>query len=140
MNENRRQILEMLAEGKISAQEAERLMGALGDESGAAQQEGAIKRQAKYIRVMVDTDMHAGKNPTKVNIRVPMQLLRSGVRLVSLIPAQARVHVEDAMHRNGIDLDLSQIRPENLEEIVDHLQDVTIDVDDDKTKVRVFAE
>ena len=35
MNENRRQILEMLAAGKITADEAERLLAALEPDTGA---------------------------------------------------------------------------------------------------------
>ncbi len=140
MNENRRQILEMLAAGKINAEEAERLMAALENEAPAASPRTAAQAKAKYIRVTVDAANHSGKTPTKVNIRVPVQLLRSGVQLASLIPAQARAHVENAMHKEGFAFDLSQIRPENLEEIVDQLQDLTIDVDDDNTKVRIFTE
>lgn len=140
MNEDRRQILEMLAAGKINADEAERLIAALEKEPAATagNADGAAKAKAKYIRVMVDAD-HEGKT-SKVNIRVPMQLLRSGVRLAGLIPVQAREHVEDAMRKNGIAMDLSSIRPENLEEIVDQLQDLTVDVDDDSAKVRIYAE
>jgi hypothetical protein len=48
--------------------------------------------------------------------------------------------MEDAMRKNGVAMDLSAIRPENLEEIVEQLQDLTIDVDDDKAKVRIYAE
>jgi hypothetical protein len=38
---------------------------------------------------------------------------------------------------------LSQIKPENLEEIIDQLEDVTVDVDGrdgNMTKVKVFCE
>jgi len=49
-----------------------------------------------------------------VNIRVPMQLLRAGVRLASLIPAQAHRHLDEALSRHGVPLTLSQIKPENL--------------------------
>ena len=52
---------------------------------------------------------------TKVNIRVPMQLLRSGVKLAALIPVQARDHVNSALHEHGVAFDLSQIKPENFE-------------------------
>jgi Na+-transporting NADH:ubiquinone oxidoreductase subunit NqrF len=140
MNEDRRRILEMIANGKISADEGERLIAALGNETAAPSPAAGVKAKAKYLRVTVDADSGSGKTPTKVNIRVPVQLLRSGVRLASLIPAQARVHVENAMNKEGFAFDLSQIRPENLEEIVDQLHDLTIDVDDDNTKVRIFAE
>jgi len=141
MNEDRRQILQMLAEGKINADEAERLIAAL-ERSSAAQppaplgSNGAPK--AKYLRVMVDTT--EGNGPTKVNIRVPMSLLRAGVRLSSLIPADAREEVNAAMKSYGVPIDIAQLRPENLEDLIDQLNDLTVDVDDDKSKVRVFAE
>src|SRR5271165_5755317 len=128
MNENRRQILEMLASGKISADEAERLISAIEQQPDAANgAEPGKKPKPKYIRVVVD-DNGRGTG-TKANIRVPMQLLRSGVKLAALIPVQARDHVNSALHEHGVAFDLSQIKPENLEELVD--QDV---------KVRVFCE
>ena len=83
------------------------------------------------------------KGPTTVNVRVPMQLLRAGVRLASLIPAQAHEQLDEALSRHGVPLTLSQIKPENLEELIDHLEDLTVDVDGkdgNTTKVRVFCE
>ena len=160
MNENRRQILEMLAAGKITADEAERLLAALdtntatnmgdflgsvaGGKSGAGG--GAtVKTRAKYLRVLVEADESATgqKGLTTVNVRVPMQLLRAGVRLASLIPQQAHDQLDQALNRHGVPLTLSQIKPENLEELVDHLEDLTVDVDGkdgNTTKVRVFCE
>jgi len=142
MNENRRKVLEMLAAGKVTADEAERLLAALENEPISTPAEGrAPKPNPKYVRVTVDQETAAGKTPTKVNIRVPIQLLRSGVRLAGLIPVQARQHVEDAIRAHGMAYDLSQIKPENLEEILNELQDLTIDVgDDEHSKVRIFVE
>ncbi len=157
MNENRKQILEMLAAGKITADEAERLIAALEPDSSTGAGEfagsatgssgakaGTAKTRAKYLRVLVEADesMTGMKGPTKVNVRVPMQLLRAGVRLASLIPAQAHDQFDKAMNRHGVPLTLSQIKPENLEELIDHLEDLTVDVDGEEgsTKVRVFCE
>lgn len=149
MNENRRQILEMLAAGKINADEAERLMAALEDApsagSGSVGETVQPKRKSKYLRVLVEADeeMTGLKGATTVNVRVPLQLLRAGVRLASLIPAQAHDHLDQALSRHGVPLTLSQIKPENLEELVDHLEDLTVDVDGkdgNTTKVRVFCE
>ncbi len=155
MNENRRQVLEMLAAGKISADEAERLLSALETDSPRAAAEFAgktagangatVKTRARYLRVLVEADqeMTGMKGPTTVNVRVPMQLLRAGVRLASLIPAQAHEQLDEALNRHGIPLTLSQIKPENLEELIDHLEDLTVDVDGKEgntTKVRVFCE
>ncbi|HET6971275.1 MAG TPA: hypothetical protein VFH92_09120 [Phenylobacterium sp.] len=145
MNEDRRSILDMLAAGKINADEAERLLGALDRTSppaGAPGPDGsypANRAKPKYLRVLVDTD-EDDDGPTKVNIRVPMQLLRAGVRLSSVIPPKARDEVNAAMARQGIPFDVNQIRPENLEELVEQLGELTVDVDQDKTKVRIFCE
>jgi hypothetical protein len=88
MNEHRRQILEMLAAGKINADEAERLLAAIENDSavpageysgnvgGANGAKGAVvKTRAKYLRVLVEADesMTGMKGSTTVNIRVPMQ-------------------------------------------------------------------
>lgn len=151
MNENRRQILEMLAAGKITTAEADRLLAALepsvaeihGQTRGDASAQ--VKTRAKYLRVLVEADeeMTGMKGPTTVNVRVPMQLLRAGVRLASLIPPQAQQQVDLALGKHGVPLTISQIKPENLEELIDHLEDLTVDVDGadgNKTKVRVYCE
>ena len=153
MNENRRQILEMLAAGKVTADEAERLIAALEPNSAAPAGEFAgriagsngwphtpVKTRAKYLRVLVESTEKNG--PTTVNVRVPMQLLRAGVRLASLIPQQAHEQFDATMSKHGVPLTLSQIKPENLEELIDHLEDLSVDVDakEEKAKVRVFCE
>jgi hypothetical protein len=141
MSEDRRQILGMLAEGKITADEAERLIAALGEPTSPYADPRPEPRpsRAKYLRVVVDST-EPGEAPTKVNVRVPMQLLRAGVRLSALIPPQAREQINAAMARQGVPFDLSQLRPENLEDLVDQLSDLTVDVDDSHAKVRVFCE
>jgi len=143
MSENRRQILDMLASGKITADEAERLLAAVErtPETLIAGPAGAARRNdpIKYLRVVVDAvDAHDG--PTKVNVKVPIQLLRAGVKLTSIIPPRARTEVNAALAKEGIDVDIGKLTPESLEEIVEQLRDLTVDVDNEKAKVRVFCE
>jgi hypothetical protein len=158
MNENRRQILEMLASGKITADEADRLLSALEPDTttatrrpadsspnGAGSPSGETRSRAKYLRVQVEADesMTGMKGPTTVNVRVPMQLLRAGVRLAGLIPKQAHDQLDEAFIKHGVPITLSQIKPENLEELIDHLEDLTVDVDGkdgNSTRVKVFCE
>lgn len=149
MNEHRRQILQMLSEGKINADEAERLIAAVEQPTSSFSADSGSsvtsKPRPKYLRVVVDSEDDGGhEGPTKVNVRVPMQLLRAGVRLAGLIPAQALYRANDAMHAKGVPIDLTQIKPENLEELVETLNDLTVDVDQKdanaKVKVRVFCE
>lgn len=143
MNENRRKILEMLAAGKITAEEADRLLSALEKEpadTGAAAGGPASgpKPKPQFLRVQVEDEGHKG--PVKVNVRVPMQLLRAGVKLASVIPPEARDRVNWHLRREGVPFDLSQVTADNLEELVEHLDSFTFDIDESNTKVRVFCE
>jgi hypothetical protein len=142
MTEHRRRILQMLSECKINADEAERLIAALEREpAGAAGAVAPAPRAARYLRVMVDTnEPEEVDGPTKVNIRVPMQLLRAGVRLSALIPPHARDEVNARLREQGVPFDISQLKPENLESLIEQLTDLAIDVDQERTKVRVFCE
>ena len=141
MSNDRRAVLQMLADGKISADEAERLLSAL-DRNGAPAPATAVSTGSnappKYLRVTVDAMEH-GK-PAKVNVRVPMALLRAGVRLTSLIPPAARDEVNRELAKNGVPFDIGQLKPENLDELVSHLNDLTVDVDPADAKVRVYCE
>ncbi|HUB77139.1 MAG TPA: hypothetical protein VMB03_00015 [Bryobacteraceae bacterium] len=142
MNENRRKILEMLATGKITAEEAERLLAAVEkapeSSAGGGGTGSGPARKPQFLRVLVEDE--GRKGPTKVNVRVPMQLLRAGVRLASLIPPEARDRVNAQLHREGVPFDLNQITPDNLEELVEHLDAFTLDIDEHNTKVRLFCE
>jgi hypothetical protein len=146
MNERRREVLQMLAAGKITADEAEGLLVALEKEpsvaAGNSSPETPAKPKPKYLRVVVDAASGPEDGPgAKVNVRVPMQLLRAGVKLASLIPPQAQVHVNDALREQGImQIDLSQLKPENLEELIDSLGEMTVDVQDKDARVAVFCE
>lgn len=154
MSDNRKQILSMLAEGRIDADQAERLIAALegGGGSGGANAAGAApppssgvaKLPPKYLRVLIERDDERdGETRTKVNIRVPLQLLRAGVKLQSLLPPDARAQMNKALADNGIALDLDKIKPENIEELIASLQDIAIDISDRKRRqvtIKVFCE
>jgi hypothetical protein len=143
MTEERRQILEMLASGKITADEADRLLGAV---QGAPALATAIATQTKpgpkFIRVMVDAKEGKDRKPVHINVRVPIALLRAGVRFASLIPTSAQERVNEELRKQGMTFDVSQIKPENLNELIDHLQDVSVDItdEDDDVKIKIFAE
>ena len=145
MNDDRRSVLQMLADGKINADEAERLLGAMERNGAPPRAIGSAttggNNPPKFLRVCVDTDEPGDDGgPTKVNIRVPMALLRAGVRLTSLIPPAARDQVNAELAKNGVPFDIAQLKPENLEALVDQLNDLTVDVDQERTKVRIFCE
>ena len=75
--EERMQILKMIEEGKISAEEGAKLLAALA----ASTKPGAPKREGggpKQFRVRV-TDLNSGRN--KVNINIPMSLVNVGLKM-----------------------------------------------------------
>jgi Asp-tRNA(Asn)/Glu-tRNA(Gln) amidotransferase B subunit len=139
MNEERRRILTMLSEGKISAAEADALLEALASPAAEPGTPVALATKApKYLCVRVN-GQHGDKQ-NKVNVRVPLDLIRAGMRLAALLPAVASEPMNRALKEKGIDMDVSKIKPENLEELVAHLQELTVDVDSAGEQVRVFCE
>ena len=147
MSENKKKILEMLAHNKITADEAYRLLNII--ESGESGREStgkmatAMKEKAKYLRVTVlpDAEHEHSKNVDRVNVRVPMSLIRAGIKLTSLIPPEARDKVNGALREKGIDFDMRNVKPEDLEELIEALRDLEVDVVSAKgEKVKVFVE
>lgn len=139
MSEERKRILEMLAEGKIDVEEAEKLLSAIAEsreEPGIGEKTGSAR--LKYLRVVVEPGPES-KTEDKVNIRVPIKLIRAGIKLASLLPNDVQGKVDDALKEKGISLDFSQIKEENMEEIVESLRDLTVDVEG-KERVRIYCE
>src|SRR5262245_34724151 len=130
MSEERRRILTMLAEGKIKAEEAEALLDALSGKASATatQPSSDSAAEPKYLRALVEGNDEAhGSN--KVNVRVPLSLLRAGMRLAALLPAAAHEPINRALRENGVAIDVSKVKPENLEDLVTHLRELTVDVE-----------
>jgi len=107
MQEERMRILKMLEEGKISADDAARLLDALpGPRAGQA-----AGPAGKKIRVKV-TDPETGKQT--VNLTVPVGLAKFAAKF---IPGKKK----EQMLAEGIDIDmiLSEVMSENIGKIVD---------------------
>ena len=145
MSENRKRILEMLAEKKITVDEAERLLAVAGTEekteTSYTPESTGNKPAPKFLRVVVTPGPGSSEmdDVDKVNVRVPMNLIRAGMKLTSLIPPQASEKMNEAMREKGVDFDLRNMKPEDLEELINALSDLEVDVEG-KTMVRVYAE
>ena len=146
MSENRKKILEMLANKKISVDEAYRLLSVLEPErpetEGAPKAEPAAGAKGKYLRVTVVPGPEHKDDPSAelVNVRVPMSLIRSGMKFTSLIPPEARDKVTGALHEKGIDFDMRNLKPEDLDELINALSELEVNVVSAKEVVKVFVE
>ena len=140
MGENRRRVLEMLSEGKLSVAEAERLVSLIDDEAVLARTSNKVlterKGPARYIRVVVDSN----GSSEYVDVRVPLALLKAGVKLHSLVPGRAAEGISKALKDQGIDADVRNLRGEDLEQLIDALSDLEVLIQDGSNTVRVYCE
>lgn len=141
MSDDRRKILDMLASGRLSAEEADRLLAAL-DRRGAGDHVRPMGATPKYLRVEVSKLRGDGDDTKNVNIRVPLQLLRAGVKLPGLLPPKARDELNAAMRQKGMAFDFNQLRPDNVDALIAALVETSIDIDahDGRSRVRVSCE
>lgn len=141
MSEQRARILGMLASGKITVEEAEKLLDALGENAPPAgpqstQPASVHSGEVKFLRVHVVSTQ--GDN---VNVRVPLNLVRAGMKLTSLIPPQAMDKINSSMAEAGVKIDLNSVKPEDIEALIESLREMEVDVDaGNGDKVRVFCE
>ena len=145
MTENQKRILEMVADKKITVDEAYRLLSLIqpAADSGSAEPK-EHKPSPKYMRVIVDTE-HSWEGgcdhgPAHINIRVPVALLRAGVKLATLIPPEAYNQVDEKLKNRGIMFDLRNMKPENVEELIQALNELEVDIQGSEEKVRVYTE
>lgn len=142
MSENKKRILDMLEAGKINSEEAMKLFSAMNDtDRDSSENKLSGFKKFKYLRVMVDNPHKAGSDkPEKVNVRVPVSLIRAGMKFTSLIPHDAAGHVEGVLREKGININLKNIKDEDIDELIDALREVEVDIDGGEGKVRIYAE
>jgi hypothetical protein len=123
----RMRILRMLQEGKITPEEAAKLLEALGKTAGAPQESAGRSPawwRGKHLRIHVEEK----GSKEKVDLKVPMAVVAAGGKLGSLIPG-------------GIKVGGQKI---NLSELLDGLSEAEgdlVSVDEEEgDKVRIWIE
>jgi hypothetical protein len=164
MSDQKKKILEMLAKNKISADEAYRLLSAVDGDEGKKDNTGhdntghedtaprspEEKSKRKYLRVTItpnpdwqpDEDDHFHhKRPDRVNVRVPMTLIRAGIKMKSLMPPEAKDKINNAFRQRGLSFDFDTIKDEDIEELIDALGDMEVDIEGGRGEnVKVYVE
>jgi polyhydroxyalkanoate synthesis regulator phasin len=118
----KKQILEMVRDGKLTVEEAQKIMEAMdqGDEDAAAV---TATRPTRFLRIRVKDEDGA-----RVNVSVPLSLVRA---LWRFIPKDAMRELE------GHNIDVDSI----LVAVNEGAQGVLVDVEDeDGTKVEIIVE
>jgi len=140
MSEERARILNMLADGKINAEEAERLLDALQGRAGDETVEPEAPATAKDLPKFMYVKVTGGEKADTVDVKVPLNLLRAGLRLTSLIPPQAMDQINDSMSEHGMSIDFSNLKPDDIEELIAGLADMEVKVKSKEGEdVRVYC-
>ncbi len=122
MEEDRMQVLRMLEEGKVTSDDAAKLLDAL-EPHGAA--DGAPQAGSGGKRLLIKvTDARTGKK--KVNLKIPIALAKIATKF---IPPKSKKKLAE----EGVDVDavLSQVMTGNLGKIVD------VESDDDLVEITI---
>ena len=80
------------------------------------------------------------ENGTNGSIRVPLQLIRAGVKLTNLLPATVPDKVNESLQEHGVTFDLNGLKDAEIEEIVAAFEDLSVDIHDGDEHIRVFTE
>ena len=146
-----RRILDMLSQGKISVDEADRLLKAISADppaGTAAAVPSTDTTRPRWIRINIHKpatdEAHRAKD---MNIRVPIAVVKGGMRLGALIGTFAGEKAARRMKAQGLDIDLAKINSDlsqmngpEFDEFLRSLNDTNIEIDDGKAQVRITAE
>ena len=138
MNKERARILKMVSKGKITVEEADSLLEALQDDSstGPGSKESMESKNLPnfiYVKVLC-------ANEDNVDVKVPLSLIRAGMRLTSLIPPKAMDQVNSSLEQHGMSFDMNNLTKEDIELLIEGLREMEVTVDSKNgDKVRVYC-
>ncbi|HKL43256.1 MAG TPA: hypothetical protein VJ962_11800 [Clostridia bacterium] len=129
MSSERKKILEMLEEGKITSKEAADLLEAVDDSTENNNEVSTLSRSysKKYLKIRV----FEAEKESKVNLNIPIKLVKLGISFASKLNSK----IEGVQISNAeIDIILEAIDNEIEGEIL------SIDADDGRTRVKIYIE
>jgi hypothetical protein len=162
MTDDTRRILDLLAQGKITVDEADQLLRAIDAPPAEAEDSpnsGERKRRwrgvfglgavrvsptespgPRYLKIEVQRPATEHREERVVNIRVPIALVRGGMRLGAIVGGYADDEITRRLRERGIDLDLSKIDQTQIDDLMKNLGELTVNVDKGRSQVRITCE
>jgi len=159
MSDETRRVLDLLAQGKITVDDADKLLAAIAAspaadqtsatpppaaaDAGKGETRGEAKAESakpRYVRITVHKPAHDARHEKDVQIRVPIAVVKSGIRLGALFPGFPGDAVSARLRERGIDLDFSKLDGGALEAVLKELGETNIEVDSGKAQVRISCE
>ena len=75
-----------------------------------------------------------------VNLRIPLGLVRAGIKLGSILPESAKAKMNAKLCGQGIDFDLDHLKGPAIEEAITLLSDININVTGGSGSVKIYCE
>ncbi|UCG30108.1 MAG: hypothetical protein JSV53_11520 [candidate division WOR-3 bacterium] len=132
MSEEKKKILQMVAEGKLTPEEADRLLDAVKDARG----------RKRFFRIRVYDKNNRDK--PKVRINIPIAVLKLASRIGAAFKGVMPEGIKMNMH--GKEIALDEFTPEMIDNIIENLGDeekfvlAEVTDDEDEEYVEVYIE
>lgn len=138
MSDEAKRVLEMVAAGKITVDEGERLLAALGSRQPALtdDSEHPTPRFLKMEAVAVGDD---GKDEG-FRMRVPLDLIRAGIKMRALIPKNKRDKINEKLKEKGIEDDIFEMSNDQINTLIRSLTEIEIEGSDGDGSFRIYLE
>ena len=138
MSDETKRVLEMVAAGKITVDEGERLLGALGAGQPAPPPE-AERPVPRFLKMEAGAIGKDGKDEG-FRMRVPLDLIRAGIMMRALIPETKRDRINEKLREKGIEGDIFEMSDDQIDTLIHSLGELEMEGGDGDGGFRLYLE
>ena len=141
MSEKIKRVLDMVAGGKITVDEGERLIAALDAGQSAVPEASpdAERSTPRFLKLEVNAIGEDGKDEG-LRMRVPLDLLRAGIKMRALIPKAKRDRINEKLKEKGIEGDVFDMSNDQIDDLIRSMCELKIEAGDGEGGLRIFLE
>ncbi len=140
MSNETKRVLEMVAAGKITVDEGERLLGVLGAGQSASPPPAEADRPVpRFLKMEAGATGKDGKDEG-FRMRVPLDLLRAGIKMRALIPETKRDRINEKLREKGIEGDIFEMSDDQIDTLIRSLGELELEAGDGDGSFRLYLE
>ena len=137
MSNETKRVLEMVAAGKISVAEGERLIEALSARQPEPPE--AERPTPRFLKMEAGATGKDGKDEG-FRMRVPLDLLRAGIKMRALIPEAKRHKINQRLREKGIEGDIFEMSDDQIDTLIRSLGELELEGGDSDGSFRLYLE
>jgi polyhydroxyalkanoate synthesis regulator phasin len=138
MSDETIRVLEMVAAGKITADEGERLLAGLAA-GQSAPPDGKEKSAPRFLKMVARSIDEDGKDEG-FRMQVPLDLLRAGIKMRALIPEKKREKINEKLKEKGIEGDIFEMSDDQINTLIRSLCEIEMEAADSSGSFRIYLE